>query len=241
MLLLATVIMLLFPSAVRADDVLTASPYWQGFTSADGQGLYHDLMRAIFEPGGKSVRHVEVPAKRGIIMVREGSVDIYTCTSESATGLQLASEPMYEGEYHAIFRKSTFPDWDGAASMANRRVAWRLGYYATRDFAVPVQPSETYNGVEALERVVRGGADFYVDDLHLIMESMKAYDANLDENEFRIESVGFRQYFPAFSDSARGQELRQTYEQGMRRLAEQGRLAPIYEKWNLPMPRVYQK
>ncbi len=241
MLLLATVIMLLFPSAVRADDVLTASPYWQGFTSADGQGLYHDLMRAIFEPGGKSVRHVEVPAKRGIIMVREGSVDIYTCTSESATGLQLASEPMYEGEYHAIFRKSAFPDWDGAASMANRRVAWRLGYYATRDFAVPVQPSETYNGVEALERVVRGGADFYVDDLHLIMESMKAYDANLDENEFRIESVGFRQYFPAFSDSARGQELRQTYEQGMRRLAEQGRLAPIYEKWNLPMPRVYQK
>lgn len=73
------------------------------------------------------------------------------------------------------------------------------------------------------------------------MESMKAFDANLDENEFRIESVGFRQYFPAFSDSARGQELRQTYEQGMRRLAEQGRLAPIYEKWTLPMPRVYQK
>lgn len=160
MLLLATVIMLLFPSAVRADDVLTASPYWQGFTSADGQGLYHDLMRAIFEPGGKTVHHVEVPAKRGIIMVREGSVDIYTCTSESATGLQLASEPMYEGEYHAIFRKSAFPDWDGAASMANRRVAWRLGYYATRDFAVPVQPSETYNGVEALSGSCEEGRIF---------------------------------------------------------------------------------
>ena len=240
MLLLAALI-LLFPVAARADEVLTASPYWQGFTSADGQGLYHDLMRAIYEPEGKTIRHLEVPAKRGRIMIREGAVDIYTCLPQAVTGLQLAAEPMYEGEYHALFRKNAFPDWDGPTSMANKRVAWRLGYYSARDFSVPVQISETYTGVEALERVVRGVADFYVDDLNLITESIRTCKTPLDDNEFRIESVGFRQYFPAFSESPRGRELRETFEQGMRSLSDRNRLAPIYEKWGLPMPRKYQR
>ncbi|MDP3429606.1 MAG: transporter substrate-binding domain-containing protein, partial [Desulfomicrobium sp.] len=233
MLLFAAIIMLLVPAAVRADEVLTASPYWQGFTSADGQGLYHDLMRAIYEPGGKTVRHLEVPAKRGLIMVREGAADIYTCRPQAVAGLQLAAEPMYEGEYHAIFRKSAFSDWDGTNSMANKRVVWRLGYYAARDFSVPIQSSETHSGVEALERVVRGGADFYVDDLHLINESIRSSKTPLDENEFRIESVGFRQYFPAFTDSPRGRELLETFERGMRNLSAQGKLAQIYAKWDL--------
>lgn len=241
MLLLAAIIVLLLPAAVRADEVLSASPYWQGFTSADGQGLYHDLLRAIYEPRGKTVRHLEVPAKRGRVMVREGTVDIYTCLPHAGSGLQLATEPMYEGEFHAIFRKSAFPHWDGATSMSNKRVAWRLGYYSALDFSVPVQPSETYSGVEALERVVRGGADFYVDDLNLIRESMQALPLALDQSEFRVESVGFRQYFPAFSDTPRGRELREIFEHGMRSLASQGRLAPIYEKWNLPMPRAYAR
>ncbi len=240
-LLVASLIVLLFPVSIRAEEVLTASPYWQGFTSADGQGLYHDLMRAIYGPGGNTVRHLEVPAKRGLIMVREGTVDIYTCQSEPMDGLQLAAEPMYEGEFHAFFRKDAFPYWDGVSTMANRRTVWRLGYYSPQDIPVPVQYSETTTGAEALERVVLGGADFYVDDLNLIQESMRAIKTPLVQNDFRIESIGFRQYFPVFSISERGQKLRTIFEQGMRSLAEQGKLAPIYEKWNLPMPRTFQK
>jgi hypothetical protein len=240
-LLLAGFIMLLLPVSVRAEEVLSASPYWQGFTSDDGQGLYHDLLRAIYEPGGNTVRHLEVPAKRGLIMVREGAVDIYTCLAKPVDGLRLAAEPMYEGEFHAFFRKAAFPYWDGVTSMANKRTVWRLGYYSPKDFPVPFQYGETTTGVEALKRVVRGGADFYIDDRNLILESMDALTTPLDQNDFSIESIGFRQYFPAFSTSERGQKLCATFEQGMRSLAGQGKLAPIYEKWNLPMPRAYQK
>ena len=241
MILIISLIALLFPISLHAEEVLTASPYWQGFTSPDGRGLYHDLMRAIYEPGGNTVRHLEVPAKRGLIMVREGIVDIYTCRSEPEEGLQLSTEPMYEGEFHALFRKDAFPDWNGPSGMTNKRAVWRLGYYRPTDFPVPVQFGETTTGVEALERVVRGGADFYVDDLNLILESMRALKTPLDPNDVRIESIGFRQYFPVFSTSKRGQKLRATFEQGMRSLAGQDKLAPIYEKWNLPMPRTYQK
>ena len=89
--------------------------------------------------------------------------------------------------------------------------------------------------------MIREEADFYVDDHNLILESLNALATPLDETKFRIESVGFRQYSPLFSTSERGGKLRKTFEDGMNSLAAQGKLLPIYERWNLPMPRVYQK
>lgn len=240
-LMLWALIFALIAVAAHAGEVVTASPSWKGFTSRDGQGLYHDLMRAIYEPGGETVRHLEVPAKRGLIMVREGQADIFTCRAETVDRLQMAALPMYEGEYHALFRTTAFPHWDGVRSMANMRVVWRLGYYEPKDFPVPIKHSEVLSGVEALQKVIREGADFYIDDRNLIMESFSALGTPLDEAKFRIESVGYRQYFPLFSTSERGTKLRKTFEEGMNSLAQQGRLRPIYDKWNLPMPRVYQK
>ncbi len=225
----------------HAGEVVTASPSWEAFTSREGQGLYHDLLRAIYEPRGETLRHLEVPAKRGLVMVREGQADIYTCLPDVREKLLLAELPMYEGEFHALFRASTFPDWDGVRSLANKRVVWRLGYYTPKNFPVPIHHSETTSGIEALQRLVRGGADVYVDDRNLILESMHAFPTRLEEGEFRIEAVGFRQYFPAFSTSERGEKLRATFEQGMKDLAEQDKLSPIYAKWKLPMPRMYQK
>lgn len=224
----------------RAGEVVTASPYWEGFTGPDGNGLYHDLMRAVFEPRGYSVRHLEVPAKRGLVMVREGHADIYTCRSEAVEGLKLAALPMYEGEYHALFKAAAIPFWDGATSLENRRVVWRLGYYSPKDFPVPIEHGEAASGSEALRRVVQGGADFYVDDRNLILETMRDYPQPLDDREYRIEPVGFRQYFPVFSDSERGRLLQTIFEQGMQALAREGKLRAIYEKWNLPVPRAFQ-
>jgi len=155
--------------------------------------------------------------------------------------MQLAQLPMYEGEYHALFLTKVVPQWNGAASMSNKRLVWRLGYYEPKDFPVPIEYGETTTGTDALKRVMRGAADFYVDDLHLIMETVRSYPDAIDEKDYRIESVGFRQYFPVFSVSERGRALREAYEQGMRTLAEQGKLRPIYDKWDLPMPRAYQK
>jgi len=183
---------------------------------------------------------MEVPAKRGLVMVRDGQADIYMCRPEADEGLQLAKTPMYEGEFHALFKADAYPNWDGPRSMVNARVVWRLGYYNPRELPVPVHFSETTTGVEALYRLVRGGADFYIDDRHLIMESIHAFPTPLDEKQFRIESIGFRQYFPIFSRSERGNRLRQIFEDGMKSLAAKDALRVIYEKWHLPMPRLYQ-
>lgn len=238
-LLIAATGCLFAASGTQAGEIVTASPAWEGFTSPDGQGLYHDLMRAVFTPRGDTVRHLDVPAKRGLVMLREGNADIYTCRTNAAEGLQLARLPMYEGEYHALFLTRSFPAWNGTASMAGRRLVWRLGYYKPDDFPVPVRYAETTTGTEALNRVARGTAEFYIDDRNLILESLRNYPNRIDVTEYRIESVGFRQYFPVFAASPRGDELRAAFEEGMMKLAKEGALRPIYDTWRLPMPRAY--
>lgn len=238
---LAILLSLFLAASVQAGEVITASPSWKGFTSADGQGLYTDLMRAVFSARGDTVRHLEVPAKRGLIMLREGQIDVYTCDTEAGEGLQLAQLPMYEGEYHALFLTKTFPHWTGVETMTDRLLVWRLGYYSPSDFPVPVRHEETTTGTEALKRIVRRSADFYIDDINLIRETVLAFPTPLDERIYRIESVGFRQYFPVFSTSERGNELRRSFEEGMRSLADQGLLRPIYDTWGLPMPRAYHR
>lgn len=241
-LFLTVVLFAMIPAfSALAGEVITVSPYWKGFTGPDGQGLYHELMNAVFARRGDTVRHLEVPAKRGLLMVREGQADIYTCQTKAEDGLELARVPMYEGEFHALFLSRTFPNWSGVTSLENKRLVWRLGYYSPDDFPVPVQLDETMTGIEALKRVVRESSDCYIDDYHLITETVNTYQPPLNSGTYRIESVGFRQYAPVFSTSPRGRELREAFEQGMRALAEQGMLLPIYEKWKLPMPRVYQR
>ncbi len=223
---------------VRAEEIRTASPAWAKFTGENGEGLYFDVLRAIFAPD--TIRHLHVPAKRGLVMVKNGEADIYTCVPTPQEGLRLATLPLYEGEFHAFFKNRGFI-WNGHDSLKNQRLVWRLGYYAQRDFPVPVHFRETTTAEEALKRILQNGADFYIDDRNLIEETIAAYPSPLDPKDYRIESVGFRGYFPLFAPSARGAALLKRYEDGMRALAASGALLPLYEKWGLPMPRIYRK
>ncbi len=222
----------------QAEEIRTASPAWAKFTGTDGTGLYFDVLRAIFAPD--TIRHMHVPAKRGLVMVKTGEADIYTCVPEAQEGLRLAALPLYEGEFHAFFKNRGLL-WSGPESLKNQRLVWRLGYYSPRDFPVPVLFRETTTAEEALKRVIQNGADFYIDDRNLIEETIAAYPSPLDRKDYRIESVGFRGYFPLFAPSARGAALLKRYEDGMRALAASGALLPLYEKWGLPMPRIYRK
>lgn len=241
LVLIIVFLMVLLASASHGRTITTASPSWAGFTSPDSQGLYHDLIQAVFSPAGFSVRHVEVPAKRGMIMLHQIEADIYLGQPDPAEGIIISRLPLYEGQFHAAFLTTTVPDWTGVSSMADKRVVWRLGYYTPANFPVPIQLRETSTGVDAMQRLMQNGTDFYVDDRHLILESMRDAAINPEQSGVRIEPIGFRHYYPAFTDNRHDRELREIFEKGMTDLATRDKLRPLYTKWNLPMPRIYEK
>lgn len=237
-LILASALFLPYVGPSWAEEIRTTSPAWAKFTGQNGEGLYFDLLRTVFAPD--TIRHVHAPAKRGLVMIRSGNADIYICSSDTTTRLRMAALPMYEGEFHAFFKRRAVV-WTGPATIRNRRLTWRLGYYSQRDFQVPILFREVITAEDALKRVLQNGADFYIDDRNLIEETIATYPTPLDAKDYRIESVGFRGYFPLFATNGRGAILLKRYEDGMRTLAKDGKLEPIYAKWGLPMPRVYRQ
>ncbi|WP_084681305.1 substrate-binding periplasmic protein [Desulfospira joergensenii] len=219
-------------------QVVSTSPSWNKFTNIDGTGLYHEILARIFNPHGIQVTHRYTNAKRGIYLVKNDIADIYTCRTDvyDLPDLVLAQYPMYEGEIHAFFKKDRVKNWQGVSSLTNQRVVWRWNYYNRSEFPTEIFVLETDTGEDALGQVVLGRGDFYIDDLNLIKESISKAGLSIDMDEYRIEPVGKRSYYPVFKKSPRGKFLMDLYETGMKNLHWSGELKKIFMKWQFSYP-----
>lgn len=235
-----------WPSPVYAGDnlrqVVSVSPAWHTFTNQDGTGLYHEILSAVFTARGITVAHQYTNATRGLHMVQKGLADVYTCRPEvdDFPDLMLAAYPMYEGQFHAFFKKSRIADWHGESSLAGRKVVWRRGYYKASEFTVAITVLEADTGDSALTQVVLGRGDVYIDDINLIRESLSRMQSGaVSMDDYRIEPVGRRSYYPVLKRSARGAAIMSVYDTGIERLHRSGELRKIFEKWHHPYP-VYE-
>ena len=95
---------------------------------------------------------------------------------------------------------------------------------------------EADSGVSALNQVILGRLDFYIDDLNLIRESISQNRLPFDMNDYRIEPVGKRTYHPVFNISVRGKAIMDLYDRGIERLYRSGELRKIFKKWKHPYP-----
>ncbi|MGE4292050.1 MAG: substrate-binding periplasmic protein [Desulfovibrio sp.] len=217
-------------------EVIAVGPSWKGFTNRDGTGLYHEILNSVFALYGIKVVRQYVPSEQAYDLVREGRADFMTCHDHVEPPLVLAKHAMYENWFHVFFSKGRFPDWRGMPSMRGSIVAWRAGYYGLRNFDVPIHAEEVESGAVALDMVVLGRADFYVDDESFIRDSMSKSALRFGPEEFRIEPVGRRQYRPVFAMSKRGVRIMELYDRGMEELYRNGALQRIFARWGQPLP-----
>jgi hypothetical protein len=220
------------------DRIVSTGPSWDRFTHRDGTGLYHEILAAVFTPLGIRVDHHYTNANRGIRMVKKGLADMYTCSVDirGFTGLVLAQHPMYQGRFHALYKKDQITKWQGPATLAGKRVVWRRGYYSPHEFDITFDILETDYGTAALAQVILGRADFYIDDLNLIRNSISATTFTFDKNDYDIRPVGSRTYHPVFKDSPRGRQILDMFDKGIEALHRSGRLKKIFDKWQHPYP-----
>ncbi|WP_073611484.1 type 2 periplasmic-binding domain-containing protein [Desulfopila aestuarii] len=225
-------------SSVMAEDektIVTAGPSWDRFTNEDGSGLYHDIIKQVF--AGYAVKHFYVPTVQANSMVAIGRADIKMCETKEIEHLVLASLPMYENDFYALYLREKFEPWEGDLTIKGQRLVWREGYYSKIDFAVPIDFTEVRSGESALKMVIYDRADFYIDDLNLINQSFVNAGEKYDPAKFGLEIVGTRKYFPVFADTPRGHKLRNHYEKEIERLYREGALQQVYTHWNFRMPK----
>ncbi len=237
--LLFCLVMLLMPMQLCAEDlgeIVVVGPAWERFTNRDGTGLYHEILQRIFTEQGISLKRLYVPSQRGNDLVRAGRADMMTCRDRAVSPLFLARYPMYEGSFHVFFNTKRCGPWAGVESLANHSVVFRLGYYSSKNFPSSVVMKQVKTAQAALGMVLLGRADYYVDDLSLIKESLEQNHIPFDRSEYTIREAGWRQYYPVLLNSSRGRKIEAMYAQGMRSLHESGELQVIFNKWGFPYP-----
>lgn len=239
-LLIAVLLLFICPvshAAGPVTEVLAVGPAWNKFTQTDGKGLYHDILREVFGLYGIKVRREYMPSPRAEKLIAEGQADFMTCTATAPSNLTLARYPMFENKYHVFYNNKRFPDWNGRQTLDGKRLAWRIGYYVPSEFRdISFTYKEYTSGVQALEMVVRGRMDFYVEDINFIKDSMRTTETRFNKNEFSIKPVGTRTYHPIFNNSERGRRIMKLYDDGMKMLHESGRLKEIFDKWGFDCP-----
>ena len=236
---LVLIFMALPAGAENITEVTMMTTLWETFSYEDGTGLYNEIIDAVYGLYDIPVIHKYVPGKRGILEVKKGIADVYACHYSAEDSLLLAKHPMYEGTFHVFFKKDTVETWERQNTLTGKKVVCVRGYYDEHDLDVPIQLNQVSSGVSALSMVLKNRADFYLDDINLINESIKNCPLQFDMNDYLIKEVGFRSYHPVFKDSERGKILMELYDKGMEQLYRSGELKKIFEKWGYLLPSYY--
>ena len=222
--------------AAAVDEVISTSPSWDTFTNPDGTGLYHEILREVFALYGIPVRHEYAKSNRSEELVKLDLADMMTCDDMADPPLTLARYPLYANDFYVFFNKKRSGKWKGVQSLQGKEVLSQPGYYSEKNFPVPVKIKSVMTGVQGVSMILMDRSDFYVDDLTLMSQSLKKNTLDYDEDDFSIEKVGERAYFPLFNTSKRGRQIMKMYDDGMYRLHKEGKLRPIYEKWGYQYP-----
>ncbi|QGY40702.1 ABC transporter substrate-binding protein [Pseudodesulfovibrio cashew] len=222
--------------ASEIDEVISASPSWDSFTNKDGTGLYHEVLRAVFSLYGIPVRHTYSKSNRSEELVLLSLADMMTCDDKATPPLVLARYPMYENDYYVFFKKSRIGPWRGEETLRGMEILSQPTFYSQANFNVPVRIKDVLTGEQALSMIILDRSDFYVDDLNLIRQSMRRNTIPFRRQDFDVQKAGRRAYFPLFNVTERGKHIKRMYEEGIVRLHRQGKLKPIYDKWDFQYP-----
>mgnify|MGYP001368238265 CR=1 FL=1 len=232
---------LLFGASAHAHDVnikkvVTTSPSWDTFTNRDGTGLYHEIMQKVFSLHGITVEHLYSKSGRSEKLVADNQADIMMCDDKPYPSLVMGRYPMYQNDFYVFYKKERIGPWRGVETLRDREVLSQATYYDHENFNVPVTVKDVQTGEQALKMIVWDRSDFYVDDMTLIRQSMKSSTISFQPEEYAINKVGSRSYFPLFNTSARGKRLQEVYAKGIYTLHKRGELKPIYDKWGYKYP-----
>ncbi len=223
-----------------------ATESWGGYTNKDGTGIYHELLRAVFGEFGVKVEINYVPLKRAVAMVKAGKADITGGFSKDERNF--ARYPIYETGFSALYLKKAIANWKGVESLKGLRLVSPPA--TAREFKLPLV--EMDSRVQAVRMLLKGRADAYVDLTPILkdfyqtgqmiasneIESEADRSFEFDKSKLDLQMINLVRLYMVFSDSERGNKLREMYEEGTRRLSTDGRLKALYTKYKLPTPTI---
>lgn len=217
--------------------ISVVAPEWEGFTNKDGSGLYWELLRAIYEPVGITVKTANVPWNRAMKMVTKYSVyNAIVGEDQDTEESVLFTDFAIDVEYSSVLSMaSRHLDWDGPQSLSGKNVAWMKDYdlisEEDRDFNL-IEYRTVTQGLEMLED---GRIDFMIEEWDEIAEAVAANNQLMTRYDMNEMPEG-KDVFVVFANSQQSQLLIDIYNERIPVLYQQGKLLPLYKKWEADLP-----
>ena len=213
-------------------ELSVASEVWEGHSNADGSGLAWDLLRAVFEPAGVTLKITSVPYTRALGLAQRGKVD-------AVLGLYLneAEDIAYPRWPYADDAVVALGLADAPAptlqNLANYRLIWVRGY----SFQSQLTNLKNYQEVQRRDGIPQmlkqGRADFYIDD----DDEVKILLASTEHSEeFKVTPLRYLPVYLGFARTEHGRAMQALYEQRMPQLLRAGTLRPIFARYQQHYP-----
>jgi polar amino acid transport system substrate-binding protein len=212
-------------------EIVLVSEEWANATNRDGTGLYWDIFRAVYEPAGVRTRFIIRPYSRSVRLVKHNRADALVGAYPAIIkGALFARYPFDKDLIFALFKKSQRAQWKGQISLRNKKVAWINGFAFDEYLHVPVLKKEFSSRKTILQLLDKNQLDFFLDS-HNDLEAVLNRQI-VDVTRYTVEEVMQLDRYLAFSNSKKGEKLRQIFNQRYPLLVKSGEIEKLFAKWN---------
>lgn len=215
----AVLLSLLLSGVSQAKSIVVTAGEWQGYTHANGSGLYFDILReALNQPDLKM--HIRVSNwKRAKHSFLAGRADILICDYKTAQSGWFY--PRWHLDYDPSVKVFSMTPLKSLTELADQPVGWLLGYDFDQYLPVQVKAYEVASHAEGFQLLSHGRLKAFISyQMHV--------PAALQSQLSAIELQQARAMYPVFRDDLQGRLLAKAYDEGMRRLYQSGRLKTLF-------------
>lgn len=213
-------------------EVLWVTETWHNFTEQDGQGLYHEIVDAVFAHAGITVKKEYVPFKRALYLLKKERADLTLGVIRSES-LLMSAQPILSSKLSLIYNKDKVA-WSSKSDLTKYVGTWPEAY--ENEFGI--KGNRQLNGFASSNRdtaivsLLNGKADYYVDTHGMMKQTLSPLDKELLKN-YNIRAFEAVHLRAAFPDSKRGRAIKAIFEESYSSLIRTGALDQIYNKFGV--------
>ena len=229
------------PALPQYDTLSIATPEWENQTNRDGTGLFFDILHAVYDPAGITLKISIIPTTRSLLMLKNQEVDASLGFYSEEVGrligwdfYQTPKHPLITERFVAIFKKKRTSAWHFPGSLRHARVAWIEGYDLDNRIPVALHYQKITTQAQGWNLLRADRVDFYIDSASDSMAAARKRGVNLDE--YHVETLWADKMYIPFALSERGAYFLTVFDQRIKALRQSGELARIYAKWQVPLP-----
>jgi polar amino acid transport system substrate-binding protein len=199
------------PGAYAQETIRVVSDIWPDSAEENGQGVYWDLVRMVYEPIGIKVETTIMPYGIGVAEVMSGAADAWLCAYLDDTDWALYSRDSFDfDKVCAAMRTADAASFAGLSSLTGRRTGWMRDYGYDQYLPVKMYRKEFSDRAAGLFMLKQGSIDFFLDNE---TELVNAVVVSGFADALTTRYVTDLPLYVGFNPAARGKRFKQLWDE----------------------------